>query len=81
MQNPVNNVFITGGAGYVGHLLVPRLLKRGHNVHVYDKMWFGSDRLPTSHPNLRLTEGDIRDISHFGKSVTGSDTVIHLACI
>ena len=38
-----NKIFITGGAGYVGSMLVPRLLKDGHSVTVIDLMWFGDD--------------------------------------
>ena len=43
-------VFVTGGAGYVGHVLTPRLLSRGHKVTVYDTLYFGC-RLPND-PNL-----------------------------
>ncbi|MFM8778390.1 MAG: NAD-dependent epimerase/dehydratase family protein, partial [Acidimicrobiaceae bacterium] len=36
-------IFITGGAGYVGAMLVPRLLELGHSVTVLDLMWYGED--------------------------------------
>ncbi|SVD68532.1 uncharacterized protein METZ01_LOCUS421386, partial [marine metagenome] len=54
------NVLITGGAGYVGCVLTPQLLKAGYRVTVYDIMFFGSEGLP-QHPELTVIEGDIRD--------------------
>jgi nucleoside-diphosphate-sugar epimerase len=74
-------VFVTGGAGYVGNLLVPQLLEDGHNVTVYDIMYFGKDTLPLDHPNLTVIEDDIRDTATLGKACEGMDAVIHLACI
>ena len=72
-------VFITGGAGYVGHVLTPRLLERGHKVTVYDTLFFGC-RMP-NHPNLRVIQGDIRNTSKLASAVQGHDAVLHLACI
>jgi nucleoside-diphosphate-sugar epimerase len=59
MERNVKNVLVTGGAGYVGHVLTPRLLDEGYNVTVYDQLFFGC-RLPND-PNLRVIQGDIRD--------------------
>lgn len=73
------SVLITGGAGYVGHVLTPQLLADGYRVTVYDTFYFGA-RLP-SHPDLALVEGDIRDAARFAETVKGHDAVIHLACI
>jgi nucleoside-diphosphate-sugar epimerase len=70
---------ITGGAGYVGHVLTPRLLASGYNVTVYDILYFGC-RLPND-PNLRVIQGDIRDTAKFARAVEGQDAVLHLACI
>ncbi len=75
------NVLVTGGAGYVGNLLVPQLLEDGHDVTVYDIMYFGKDTLPLDHPNLKVIEGDIRDAAKLGKACQSVDAVIHLACI
>lgn len=77
----LSSVFITGGAGYVGSLLVPALLEDGYRVTVFDTMWYGSGFLPAQNPNLRLIQGDIRDTRHLGESMAGHDTVINLACI
>ena len=75
------NVLVTGGAGYVGSLLVPQLLAEGHKVTVYDIMWFGDDFLPKDNPNLTVVQGDIRDHAKLGEAAKGCDTVISLACV
>ena len=75
----MQKVLITGGAGYVGHVLTPRLLAAGHQVTVYDKLFFGC-RFPNS-PNLRVVEGDIRDRAKLQPLFEGQDAVLHLACI
>lgn len=79
MNSDLKNVLVTGGAGYVGHVLTPRLLAEGYNVTVYDKLFFGC-RLPND-PKLRVVEGDIRDTAKFAEAVQGHDAVLHLACI
>lgn len=76
----MKNVLVTGGAGYVGCVLVPKLLEAGHHVVVYDLMLFGSAGLP-SHPNLRVVEGDIRELPRVRAALEGIHSVIHLACI
>ena len=74
------SVFITGGAGYVGAMLVPRLLQEGHRVTVLDLMIYGEDVLP-KHPALTVIQGDIRKQELMKSSIPGHDVVIHLACI
>ena len=71
------NVFVTGGCGYKGTVLVPKLLERGYKVHVLDAQWFGNF-LPT-HPNLTITKGDVRDIESI--NLQSVDTVIHLSSV
>ena len=73
-------IFITGGAGYVGAMLVPRLLELGNSVTVLDLMWYGEDVID-AHPNLVMVKGDIRDQELLRKTIPGHDSVIHLACI
>jgi nucleoside-diphosphate-sugar epimerase len=75
----IKNVLVTGGAGYVGHVLVPGLLADGYKVTVYDLLFFGC-RLP-NHPNLRVVKGDIRDTAKLAANLVGQDAVLHLACI
>ena len=75
----MQNVLVTGGAGYVGHVLTPRLLAGGYHVTVYDRLYFGC-RLPNE-PNLRVVQGDIRDTAQLAHALAGQDAVLHLACI
>jgi nucleoside-diphosphate-sugar epimerase len=75
----MQKVLITGGAGYVGHVLTPRLLAAGYQVTVYDALFFGC-RLPND-PNLRVVRGDIRDTAKLSALLEGQDAVLHLACI
>lgn len=76
----MKSVLVTGGAGYKGCILVPKLLAAGYGVVVYDLMLFGDAGLP-KHPNLRVVKGDIRDTDLYAKSVAGCEYVIHMACI
>jgi nucleoside-diphosphate-sugar epimerase len=76
----VRKVLVTGGAGYVGCVLVPKLLDAGYEVVVYDLMLFGDEGLPV-HQNLKVIKGDLRDNDHFATCLDGVDSVIHLACI
>lgn len=76
----LKRVLVTGGAGYVGSVLVPQLLEEGREVVVYDLMIYGESVLP-KHPKLTMVKGDLRDTALFAKSVKGCDAVIHLACI
>ena len=75
------NVFVTGGAGYVGSLLVPHLLEAGFKVTVYDIMYFGDHFLPKDNPDLKVVKGDIRDLTALGEALKSMDVVISLACI
>ena len=77
------NVLVTGGAGYVGSALVPRLLDAGHRVTVLDLYIYGEDVLAplSDHPGLRQVKGDIRDTGTVAGALAGCDAVIHLACL
>jgi nucleoside-diphosphate-sugar epimerase len=79
----MRKVFITGGAGYVGSVLVPKLLEKGHEVKVIDLYIYGDDVLDhvRDNPNLVQVKGDIRDRGLLEREIKGYDTVIHLACI
>ena len=77
----LKNVLVTGGAGYVGSLLVPQLLAAGYRVTVYDIMYFGDAFLPKADPGLKVVKGDIRDLPRLSEALRGIDAVISLACI
>ncbi len=76
----MKKIFITGGAGYVGAVLAPYLLKKGYAVSIYDLMLYGEDVIPDQ-KNLTKVKGDIRDIKLLSESIRDHDIVIHLACI
>jgi nucleoside-diphosphate-sugar epimerase len=71
---------VTGGAGYVGCILVPKLLDAGYSVVVYDLMIYGANGLP-SHPHLRVIKGDLRNTADLARALDNVQSVIHLACI
>lgn len=74
-----STVLVTGGAGYVGSVLVPALLARGYTVKVLDLFIYGETL--EEHPHLECVRGDIRDQELLKKIMPGCDEVIHLACI
>lgn len=72
----MRRVLVTGGCGYKGSVLVPKLLRAGHEVRVVDAMWFGKN-IPDVTDRLELVQQDIRepvDCKRF-------DAIIHLAGI
>ena len=75
----MRKILVTGGLGYVGTVLVNELIKRNYNVNVIDLGIYGNNT--DKHNNLKIFIGDIRDQKLFEESVSGCDTVIHLACI
>lgn len=79
----IKRVLVTGGAGYAGCILVPKLLSKGYSVKVLDLYIYGEDvlREVENNPNLEQVKGDIRDKKLLEKVITGVDAVIHLACI
>ena len=68
------NILVTGGCGYKGTVLVPKLLERGYNVWVLDTMWFGN--FLEEHADLTVVEGDVRDIDSIPL-----DVIIHLSSV
>lgn len=76
----MKKILVTGGAGYKGCILVPKLLNAGYQVVVYDLMLTYDRGLP-EHPNLALVKADIRHRAAFREAVKGCAAVIHMACI
>jgi len=70
-------VLVTGGCGYKGHVLVPKLLNQGYDVRVVDTQWFGN--FQATHPRLEVQIADVRQPDTI--SFDGVDAIIHLASI
>jgi nucleoside-diphosphate-sugar epimerase len=79
----VRQVLVLGGAGYLGSVVVARLLERGFRVRVLDSLLFGEGSLEDvrSHAGCELVRGDVRDIGAVVKAMRGCDAVVHLAAI
>jgi nucleoside-diphosphate-sugar epimerase len=82
MGKRFKRIMVTGGAGYVGSNLVPKLLDAGYEVSVLDLYIYG-DVFAGQNGNskLRQTKGDLRNPADVQKALVGCDAVIHLACI
>ncbi len=75
-------VLVTGGAGYAGAVLVPKLLAAGYRVRVLDLYLYGKHVFDDCRSAmLEEFEGDLRDLAVVARALSGCDAVIHLACI
>src|SRR6266705_456621 len=83
METRFKQVLVTGGGGYVGSVLVPKLLAAGYGVNVLDLFLYGEDVLDgvRGDPKLRLIKGDLRHLPTVEGALADCDAVIHLACI
>lgn len=70
-------LLVTGGCGYKGHVLIPKLLNLGHEVVALDTIWFGDFLTP--HPKLHVVKADVRDVDSI--DLNGIDAIIHLSSI
>jgi len=77
------HILVTGGAGYVGSALVPKLLESGYRVTVLDLYLYGDHIFQkySTHTGLKEVKGDLRHPEVVKEAVAGCDAVIHLACI
>jgi nucleoside-diphosphate-sugar epimerase len=76
-------ILVTGGAGYIGSVLVPALLKEGYAVRVLDNFLWGQASLLDCciDPNLTVQRGDCRDKAVLAKALRDVDVIIPLAAI
>ena len=76
-------ILVTGGAGYIGSVLVPELLSKGYHVTVLDNFMYKQTSLSgiSREKNLELVFGDVRDASLMKKHLSKSDVVVPLAAI
>ena len=70
-------VLVTGACGYIGSVLTPLLVAKGHRVRAFDTQWFGQHLAP--HENLTVVKGDVRTLDD--AQLAGVDAIIHLASI
>ncbi|MFB6357410.1 MAG: NAD-dependent epimerase/dehydratase family protein [bacterium] len=74
-------VLVTGGAGYIGNLVVEELLDRGHDPAVFDQFYWGKESLEPFIDDVELINGDCRYSKDVIYALEGVDAVLHLAGI
>lgn len=76
-------ILVTGGAGYLGSILVEKLLLLNQHVTIYDNFMYGPNSILhlISNPKLKVITGDIRDKKKINSEVSKNDFIIHLAAV
>ncbi len=77
------NILVTGAAGYIGSMLVPKLLDLGHSLTCVDNLMYERTSLliPSIHPRCKVIVGDARDINIIEPLIKKADVIIPLACM
>jgi nucleoside-diphosphate-sugar epimerase len=75
--NPGQTILVAGGAGYIGCVLVPRLLERGYTIRILDRLYFGEESLAEFRDRVEIVVADVRDIPE--SAFDGVDGVINLS--
>lgn len=83
MESKAKRVLVSGGAGYIGSVLVRLLLEKGYYVRVLDNLMYGGEPIVDllNHTNFDFIKGDIRNETDVKKALKGIDYVAHLAAI
>ena len=79
----MTRILVTGGAGYIGSILIPFLLDKAFKTSVYDLLLYGGHSLLPfiSNKNFSFINGDVRDKESLARSIKKNDVIIHLAAI
>jgi nucleoside-diphosphate-sugar epimerase len=82
-SKPIRNVLVVGGAGFVGSVLLPKLLDRGYHVRVMDSLVYGDEgiRYLKGRPRFELVDGDLRSLESIVRCSRDSDAVVHLGAL
>ena len=79
----VKRILVTGGAGYIGTSLVPKLLDKGYEVTIFDNLMVGGNQLLPffRYKNFKFVHGDIRKLDELKQATKDKDVIIHLAAL
>ncbi len=82
-KQAVRSVLVIGGAGYLGSVLVRKLLERGYYVTVLDALLYGDEGIRDlyGHDRFEFIQGDMRDVEDVVRAMQDADAVIHLGAI
>ncbi len=83
VERPVRRVLVIGGAGFVGSVLIPKLLDQGYGVTVMDSLLYGDDGVRDLYdrPGFSFRPGDLRSVEDIVRTARDADAVIHLGGI
>jgi len=76
-------ILVTGGAGYLGSILLEELLKKDYEVTLFDQFVYGVRPILhlISNPRLKIVKGDVRDLKHLDEHKAKADVIFHLAAV
>ena len=79
MNKNNQKILVTGGAGYIGSVLVRELLMQGYRVRVFDKLYFGKESLSDLGKKIEIIQGDVRQFP--AEALKGCSSVIHMGSL